>query len=146
MKGHHSNFVSIKAENEVVLRIHRPVAVRFSPVWSRELGDSGGSITVNFPPNPPRTAPASDNVPSPPARPSYQTALEFVVQWMEKGGADPFGNNAVPYPKGYREGLERILTLTNMLQMGELHARVAQDLGVIPDPKAKPCPRCKGTA
>lgn len=65
---------------------------------------------------------------------------------MEKGGADPVGNNAVPYPKAYREGLERLLTLTNMLQIGELNARVARDLGGIPDPNAKPCPRCKGTA
>ena len=146
MKGNHANFVSIKVGKEVVLRVHRPVAVRFSPVWNRELGHSGSIVTVDFPPDPPPTAPDSDNVPPPPPRPSYQTALKFVVQWMEKGGADPVGNNAVPYPRGYREGLQRILTLTDMLQIGELNARVAQDLGVIPDPKAQPCPRCKGTA
>lgn len=146
MKGNHANFVSIKVGNEVVLRVHRPVAVRFSPVWSRELGDSGGIVTVTFPPDLPPTAPDSNNIPPPPPRPSYQTALKFVVQWMEKGGADPVGNNAVPYPKGYREELERLLILTNMLEIGELSARVARDLGAIPNPKAKPCPTCKGTA
>lgn len=146
MKGKHANFVSVKVEDEVVLRVHRPVAVRFSPVWNRELGDHGRIVTVTFPPDPAPAPANSANVPPPPPRPSYKSALKFVVQWMDKGGADPVGYNAVPYPNGYREGLERLLTLANMLEIGELHARVKRDLGAIPVLKPKICSRCQGIA
>ena len=202
LRGNHTNFVSIKVEEEVFLRVHRPVATRFSAVWKRDLQNPKRAIvTVTFPPDPPAAtlvsrppstasgadrsvppaapldsqwvnnsgnapatgetmppaaptvsqsaansvnAPATpDLIPPPPPPPSKRNALKFIVQWMEQGGADPKGKNAVPYPKGYRAGLETVLALANMLEISELMTRVSGDLGIIPPPRPRKCPTCK---
>ncbi|KAF6238890.1 hypothetical protein HO173_002762 [Letharia columbiana] len=195
LRGNHSNFVSVKVEEEVFLRVHRPVATRFSAVWKRGLSNPKcGIVTVTFPPDPPaaplavrsapssgnapakspsipplsppalaaplvsqsdarsgqRTAPNSGNapatpglIPPPPPPPSKKEALKFIIQWMEQGGADPKGKNAVPYPKGYRAGLETLLALASMLEISELMTRVSGDLGIIPLPRPRRCPTCK---
>lgn len=219
LRGNHANFVSIKVEEEVFLRVHRPVATRFSAVWKRDLQNPKCAIvTVTFPPDPPtaplavRSAPSSGNapansltippppppppapaapmasqwmpdpgnapvktenilpppnsppaaaladqsapnsgnapatpdlIPPPPPPPSKRNALKFIVQWMEQGGADPKGKNAVPYPKGYRAGLETLLALASMLEISELMTRVSGDLGIIPLPRPRRCPTCK---
>ena len=62
---------------------------------------------------------------------------------MEHGGADPKGRNAVPYPKGYRAGLEKLLAVANMLEVKELVARVKRDLGQTRAPRPKKCPTCR---
>ena len=156
LRKNHSNFVSVKVGDEIFLQVHRPVATRFSPVWKRELQNlSCRIVTVAFPPDPPaaplvpQSAPESDIardtselIPPPPPPPQNKTALKFIVQWMEQGGADPKGKNAVPYPKGYREGLEKFLEIATMLEVSELVARLNGDLGKMPSPKPKRCPKC----
>lgn len=209
LRGNHSNFVSVKVEEEVFLRVHRPVATRFSAVWKRGLSNPKcGIVTVTFPPDPPAaplvpqlvpnpgnalvaaqaippppppalaaplvsqsvsgpdvapppnsppaapsvspSAPSSEDLPAtpglippPPPPPSKKEALKFIIQWMEQGGADPKGKNAVPYPKGYRAGLETLLALASMLEISELMTRVSGDLGIIPLPRPRRCPTCK---
>lgn len=158
LKGNHANFVSIKFGDEIFLRVHRPVAMHFSPVWNHDLRNPNCAIlTITFPPDPPaaplasQTASNSGNGPAafqyilPPPPPSYKNALKFVVQWMEQGGADPKGKNAVPYPRDYREGLERLVALANMLQVDELTTRLNRDLGEIPVPRPKQCSKCRKT-
>lgn len=153
LRKNHNNFVSIKVGDEIFLRVHRPVATRFSPVWKRELQNVASTVvTVTFPPDPPAapvvTQPKpkpedipvpSEPIPPPPPPPSNRTALKFIVQWMEQGGADPNGNNAVPYPKGYRAGLEKVLAIATMLQVSELVTRLKRDLGRMPPRR---CPTC----
>ena len=184
MKRNHKNFVSIRLDQEVLFRVPRPVAVRFSGVWRRNLQDPTCTIvTLDFPldppaapsvpksgpiagkepassnlvppPPPPTSAvplvpqsgpiagkePASSNlVPPPPPPPSGKTALKFIIQWMEAGGAEPRGIQAVPYPKGYRPGLEKILAIASKLEISDLVSRVRCDLGKV---RPKKCGRCK---
>ena len=83
----------------------------------------------------------AENVPPPTALAANKLALKFVVQWMEEGGADPSGNNAVPYPKT-RSGLERLLALAEMLEIRELAGRVSKNLERIRARRPKRCERC----
>lgn len=172
--------MSIRVGDEVVHRVHRPVARRFSPVWRRALQEPlCGVVTVTFPSEPPAAPPVAqaksssssaqataENIPPPAAPPvaeagqsfasaqvtaetvppttalaANKIALKFVVQWMEEGGADPSGNNAVPYPKT-RSGLGRLLALAEMLEIRELAGRVSNDLERIPARRPKRCGWC----
>lgn len=205
MRKNPTNFVSVKVDDEVLHRVHRPVAMRFSRAWNRVLRNPKCQIvTATFPPDPPaaplvsQPAPSTGNAPSgndqfhsfrhhfcnvsghcpfkntqnpfqirsvnsklttssgsapaqnsfippPPPLPSYKDALKFIIQWMEGGGADPKGRNAVPYPSGYRAGLERLMTLVCILEVDELITRINRDLGMIPVPRPKKCPVCRRT-
>ena len=166
LKGNHANFVGVKIEEEEYLRIHRPVAARFSAVWKSALTDRDCRVvTVTLPSKlpaanvgptsastqatssdaPPAALPAPQPAPKssmsiPPSM--NKLALKFVVQWMEQGGADPQGKNAMPYPKT-RPGLELLLALAEMLQVAELIDRVKLDLGEVPAPAPIRCSTCK---
>ena len=156
LKGNHANFVSVKVGPEVVVRVHRPIAIRFSEVWRRTLQDKNCSVvTVAFPANPPAASSVSpstvnpanalasnQSIPPPPPTLSDRDLLKFIVQWMEQGGADPKGNNAINYPKGYRPGLERLLAIAEMLEIDDLTKRINLDLGNIPTP-TRYCPLCR---
>ena len=159
MKRNHKNFISIKVDEEVLFRIPRPLAIRFSAVWNAALKNVTSTIvTVTLPLDPPPAPslpvaqavpsagkePAFPNlVPPPPPPPSGKTALKFIIQWMEAGGAEPRGIHAVPYPRGYRPALEKILAIANKLEINELVTRVKCDLGRMRAPKPKKCPDCK---
>ena len=160
LKGKHANFVSVKVDNAIFLRVHRPIAERFSQVWKRALQDQNCNVvTVTFPPDPPiappagqrasnlQNAPASDQAipPPPPPSPSHKDLLKFVIQWMEQGGADAKGRTAIKYPSRYRPGLERLLALAQMLEVDELLARVEADLGNIPV-RTRYCAKCRRVA
>ncbi|KAL9073816.1 MAG: hypothetical protein Q9161_002648 [Pseudevernia consocians] len=200
LRGNHRSFVSVKVDDELVIRVHRTLAKRFSPVWKRELTDvNRGIVTVTFPPDAAPTAPLADQavpkpsdspttprvvlppaptpgavpsppptpgpvptppptpravpqppptpqaIPPPPPMPSNKDALKFLVQWMEHGGADPRGKNAVPYPKGFRAGLEKLLEVASKLEVQELVTRVKRDLGRTPVPKPRKCSVCRRT-
>lgn len=124
-----------------------------APLVSQSVPGPGIAPPLNSPPAAPsvsQSAPDSGNapatpdlIPPPPPPPSKRNALKFIVQWMEQGGADPKGKNAVPYPKGYRAGLETLLALASMLEISELMTRVSGDLGIIPLPRPRRCPMCK---
>ena len=73
---------------------------------------------------------------------SDKDLLKLIVQWMEQGGAEPKGKNAINYPKGYRPGLERLLAFAEMLEIDELINRIKLDLGNIPRP-IRYCALCK---
>ena len=163
MKRNHKNSISIKVDDEVLFRVPRPLAMFFSAVWSRMLQDITCTIaTVDFPLDPPAASnppatplvsqsgsnsgkePASPGLlPPPPPPPSGKFALKFIIQWMEAGGAEPKGIQAVPYPRGYRPGLEKILAIASKLEISELVTRVKCDLGKMRAPKPKKCPACK---
>ena len=193
MKRNHKNFVSIKVNEEVLFRVPRPLAVRFSAVWSRVLQNITCTIvTVDFPLDPPaasdpRAAPLISQsgpdsgkgeaslslvpppqplpaaaplvpqsgpiagkepaplnlVPPPPPPPSGKKALKFIVQWMEAGGAEPRGAQAVLYPRRYRPALEKILDIASKLEINDLVTRVKCDLGRLRAPRPKKCPTCK---
>ena len=113
------------------------------------------TVTVTLPPNPPAAPHVSQpgsssdsaeatapSIPPVPRSELERKALKFVVQWMEKGGADPHGDNAVPYPK-LRPGLELLLALAETLQVKELADRLSRDLGRISAPRPKKCTKCK---
>ena len=156
LKGNYNNYISVKVGPEVIVRVHRPVAMRFSMVWKRTLQDKDCRVvTVVFPPDPLATSPAGSSavnpgnapatnqgIPPPPQSPSNKDIMKFVIQWMEQGGADPKGNNAVNYPRGYRPGLERLLALTQMLEIDDLTDRINLDLGNMPQP-VRFCPICR---
>ena len=129
--------------------------MRFSPVWRRALQEPFcGVVTVTFPSEPPAAPPVAqaesssssaqvtaENVSPATVLAANKLALKFVVQWMEEGGADPSGNNAVPYPKT-RSGLGRLLALAEMLEIRELAGRVSNDLERIPARRPKRCGMC----
>ena len=157
LKGNYKNFVSVKVGDEEFLRIHRPVAARFSTVWKSELSNPNcKAVTVTFPADPPAAAPPSEStanasnaaakpqvIPPPPLSPSNKDLLKFIVQWMELGGTDPKGNNAAKYPKDYRAGLERLRALAELLGANELVSRVNRDLGTVAPPPRPRCSECK---
>ena len=159
--------VSIMVDDAILLHVHRTIASYFSSVWKRALSNPDCRVvTVTFPPDspaaslagqlPPKSGSApvtSQSIPPPPPPLSYSILLKFLIQWMEQGGADPKGKNAVPYPAKYREGLERLLYLAKYLEVKELVPRVSRDLGEIPLPKPqqlntrpKICLTCKKVA
>ena len=71
-----------------------------------------------------------------------KNAVTFIVQWMEQGGADPTGKNALLYPKGNQEELRRLRYLVTALEIGPLIARTNRDLAAI---RPKYCTLCKTT-
>ena len=159
LKRNHNNFVSIHVGGELVLRVHRPVAKRFSQVWKSALQDPNTAIVhVTFPSEPPAAPPAAppvaqpgpstgstqetaEETPPPTVLVANNLALRFVVQWMEEGGADPSGNNAVPYPQT-RQGLQRLLALAEALEIRELGARLRIDLERLHARRPRRCPTC----
>ena len=74
--------------------------------------------------------------------PADKDALRFVVQWMEGGGADPTGNNALLYPRGNEEELKRLRGLVTALEIGPLIARTNRDIAAI---RPLYCTLCKTT-
>lgn len=158
MKRNHKNFVSVKVDEEILFRLPRPLAMRFSAVWNAALKDITRTIvTVVLPLDPPAAPspqatqavpiagrePAFPSlVPPPPPPPSGKTALKFIIQWMEAGGCEPRGIQAIPYPSDYRPALEKILAVASNLEINELVTRVKNDLGMRA-PKPKKCPTCK---
>ena len=159
MKRNHKNLVSIKVDEEILFRLPRPLAMRFSAVWNAALKDITRTIvTVTLPLDPapaPSTLaaqavpiagrePAFPNlVPPPPPPPSGKTALKFIIQWMEAGGWEPRGIHAIPYPRDYRPALEKILAIASMLEISELVTRVKFDLGRGRAPRPQKCPTCQ---
>ena len=71
-----------------------------------------------------------------------KNAVTFIVQWMEGGGADPTGKNALLYPRGNQEELRRLRGLVTALEIGPLIARTNRDLAAI---RPKYCTLCKTT-
>ena len=156
LKGNHNNYISVKVGPEVVVRVHRPIAVRFSQVWKRALQDVRCTVvTVILPPEPAAVSsvgssapnlinapPAAQGISPIPTSPSNKDLLKFVIQWMEQGGADPRGSNAVAYPRGNRPALEKLSSIAQMLEVEELSPRVNRDLGNTPAPILY-CSNCK---
>lgn len=130
---------------EEVHRIHRTVAMRFSGVWKRSLTDTDCvTVTLSFPPGPPVPVVPATGPNVPPLISLAQKnrlALKFVVQWMEKGGADPEGDNAATYPKT-RPGLESLWSLAERLEVRELADRVKLDMRRVSVPPRKVCSKC----
>lgn len=157
MEGNKSKFIAVMVGDEVVHRVHRTVAMRFSGVWKTSLSDPDcGVVTLSFPPGPPvpvvpstgssahSTTKGTGTAEVPPRLSLAQKnrlALKFVVQWMEKGGADPKGDNSVAYPKT-RPGLESVLSLAERLEVRELADRVKLDLRRAPVATRKICEKC----
>lgn len=130
--------------------------MRFSGLWKRSLTNPDCAIVRLSFPGPPVAVVASteqtvqdtntgSSTAEVPPRLSLaeknRLALKFVVQWMEKGGADPKGDIAVPYPKT-RPGLETLLSLAERLEVRELAERVKLDLRRVPVPARKVCQHC----
>lgn len=145
MKGNHENFITVMVGEEEVHRVHRSVAMRFSDVWKRGLSNPDCvTVTLSFPPGPPvpvvpSTGPKAPALLSLPEK--NRLALKFVVQWMENGGADPTGDNAVSYPKT-RPGMETLWSLAERLEVHELANRLKLDLRRLPVPPRKVCQKC----
>ena len=159
MKRNRKNFVSIKVDEEILFRLPRPLAMRFSAVWNAALKDITRTIvTVNLPLDPPAAASAPvaqavpiagrepafpDLVPPPPPPPSGKTALKFIIQWMEAGGSEPRGIHTITYPREYRPALEKILAIASMLEISELVTRINADLGRGRAQRLQKCASCK---
>lgn len=70
LKGNHANFVSVKVDDVVLCRVHRPLAKHFSAVWKRALQDPLCTVvTVTFPPEPPISAPVAQKAGNKPVKP-----------------------------------------------------------------------------
>ena len=159
MKQNHRNFISVKVDEEVLFRLPRPLATRFSAVWKAALKNiSCNIVTVTLPQDPPpapslpaaqavsisgREATFPNLVPPPPPPPSGKTALKFIIQWMEAGGAEPRGLQAIPYPRDYRPAQDKILALARMLEISELVTRIGYETGRVRAPERRKCPLCK---
>ena len=158
MKRNHKNFVSVKVDEAILFRLPRPLATRFSAVWNAALKDITCTIVTVILPVDPAPAPSlpaaqaapiagrepafPNLVPPPPPPPSGKTALKYIIQWMEAGGWEPRGINAVVYPRDYRPALEKILAIASMLEVSELVTRLRTDLGRVRAPRPKKCPDC----
>ena len=142
MKGNHESYITVMVGEEEVHRVHRTVAMRFSGVWKRSLSNPDCEIVrLSFPPGPPVPVVPATGPKGLSLAQKNRLALKFVVQWMEKGGADPEGENAVSYPKT-RPGLESLWSLAERLEVRELADRVKLDLRRVSVPPRKICPKC----
>lgn len=72
--------------------------------------------------------------------PSDKNAVMFIVQWMERGGADPIGKEPLLYPRGNLEMLQKLGNLVTMLGIDPLIARTKRDLAAI---RPKFCTLCR---
>ena len=63
--------------------------------------------------------------------PADKNAVTFIVQWMERGGADPIGTGSLLYPRGNLEVLSRLRDLVTSLEIDHLIARTNRDVAAI---------------
>ena len=152
LRGNRDNRVSVRIENESVCTVLRPVAKHFSLTWRRTLANIHcKTVSVAMPPpsaqdtlaeNSPRLSNHAET-PSPgnlAPTPADKNAVTFIVQWMERGGADPIGKHALLYPRGNEEELRRLRNLVTALEIDPLIARTNRDLAAI---RPKYCTLCK---
>ncbi|CAD6588891.1 MAG: hypothetical protein ASARMPREDX12_003528 [Alectoria sarmentosa] len=81
---------------------------------------------------------------TPPPTPADKNAVTFIVQWMERGGADPTGKNPLLYPTGNVEELQKLRHLVTALGIDPLIARTSRDLAAV-RPAVRPqfCSLCR---
>ena len=132
----------------------RPVAKHFSRTWRRALANIHcKTVSVAMPSAHAQDALADNSpglsnhaqTPSPgnlAPTPADKNAVAFIVQWMERGGADPIGKHALLYPSGNEEELRRLRHLVMALEIDPLIARTNRDLAAI---RPKYCTLCKTT-
>ncbi|KAL9134223.1 MAG: hypothetical protein Q9175_004599, partial [Cornicularia normoerica] len=85
------------------------------------------AVPAEIEPALPKRIPAV-NQDSPPPTPADENAVIFIVQWMERGGGDPIGKEALLYPRGNIEELRKLRDLVMRLEIDPLIARTNQDL------------------
>ena len=73
-----------------------------------------------------------------PADPVEKNTVKFLVQWMQRGGEDPVGANALLYPEGNRTVLLKLNQLVTSLEVDALIARTRRGLALAPMPKPTP--------
>ena len=153
LRGKNRSMVSIQFLGEQICSIERGLASHFSPVWRQRLANATvGIVHVTFP-NTAQSASSSNdpsNVPSatPPDKalatvqdsttissprtqavdPVERNSVKFLVQWMQRGGTDPVGPNALLYPRGNPVALEKLQQLATSLEIDSLIARTTEDL------------------
>ena len=158
LKNNHKNFVSVKVGEQVFMRVHRPLAMRFSSVWRRALKEPlCREVTVTFPreeeifPGVGELAPTSSKAKSAGQMPALlspteanQLMLKLIGQWMELGGSVPEGPKSAPYPKTHQQ-LQRLRAVAQSLEIRELVQQVDQDLASsnFPPPPPKKCTQCR---
>ena len=148
--------MSVRTGGQEVIRVHRPVAMRFSSAWKSALQNQAcRELTVTFPqessPAPPvgqATSSSSGTISSPQVARALTVddvnkfALKLIVEWMEQGGAVDRGTNATPWPKT-PSGFQRLLRLARNLGVSELVTRLNAVVARPLPAGAKTCPQCK---
>ena len=150
--------MSIKIGQEVFMRVHRPLAMRFSTAWRSALEEPlCREVNVTFPREASiysvvgESAPTSSKAKGAGQMPpllspteANRLMLKLIGQWMELGGSTPVGPKSVPYPRT-RSGLERLRALAESLEVWELLHQVDRDLDTtkFPAPPPKKCTECK---
>ncbi|KAL9134222.1 MAG: hypothetical protein Q9175_004598 [Cornicularia normoerica] len=147
-RGNGKQSVSVQILGEQICSIERGIAQHFSQIWRQRLANPMITIVhVAFPPPAPAATPENAPAGTAPAAPSTTTSatipgsapattprtqaidplekntVKFLIQWMQRGGADPVGPNALIYPQGNPAALGKLHQLAVSLKIDPLIAR-----------------------